>query len=119
MLGAGEAVSGSADGTLRRLTEPLRRGDAYTVRTYAPTPTAAQMRAAPASYEPELSQYTDVVLPRRGENALDSRDGRGSLAARERVEVPMRSDDAERRRSPRSNASPARPTPARNDSPAA
>ena len=27
VLGAGEAVSGSADGTLRRLTEPLRRGD--------------------------------------------------------------------------------------------
>ncbi len=90
VLGAGEAVSGAADGTLRRLTEPLRRGDKYTVRAYAPTPNAGQMRAAPARYDIELSQYTDVVMPRRNENALDDTDEPGSLAARERVEVPLR-----------------------------
>ncbi|HYI36739.1 MAG TPA: transglutaminaseTgpA domain-containing protein [Thermoleophilaceae bacterium] len=100
VLGAGEAVSGSADGTLRRLTEPLRRGDTYTVRAYAPTPDADQMRAAPARYEPELTQYTDVVLPRRGENALDTRNEPGSTAARDRIEVPLRSDDAEQPASP-------------------
>ncbi len=94
VLGAGEAVSGAADGTLRRLEDPLRRGDTYTVRAYTPTPTAAQMRSAPAIYEPELSQYTAVVLPRRGENALDTRDGPNSLSARERVEVPLRGADA-------------------------
>ena len=92
VLGAGEAVSGAADGTLRRLTEPLRRGDEYTVRAYAPTPSARQMREATGRYDIELSQYTDVVLPRRGENALETTDRPGSLAARERVEVPLREE---------------------------
>ena len=97
VLGAGEAVSGAADGTLKRLTEPLRRGDQYTVRAYVPTPTAREMRAAPGDYEIELSQYTDVVLPRRSENALDTTDEPGSLAARERVEVPLRGGDGDGR----------------------
>ncbi len=95
VLGAGEAVSGAADGTLRRLTEPLRRGDQYTVRAYAPTPNATQMRAAPDGYEIELSQYTDVVLPRSGENALDTKDTPDSLVARKRVEVPLRGSDGQ------------------------
>ena len=77
VLGAGEAVSGAADGTLRRLSEPLRRGDQYTVRAYAPTPSARRCAQAPGRYDIELSQYTDVVLPRRGENALDTADRAG------------------------------------------
>ena len=119
MLGAGEAVSGAADGTLRRLTEPLRRGDQYTVRAYAPTPTARQMRAAPGRYDIELSQYTDVVLPAPGENALDTARPRGlrwrrasgsrcrCAAATRPPPIPVRC------------ASPARPTRAPSAWPAA
>ena len=52
------------------------------------------MREAAGRYDIELSQYTDVVLPRQGENALDTADRAGSVAARERVEVPLRDGDA-------------------------
>ena len=68
--GAGEAVSGSADGTLRKLDEPLERGDSYRVRAYFPDPSAREMRRAPASYDSDLLQYTRVSLPLAGETAL-------------------------------------------------
>ena len=87
--GAGEAVTGSADGTLRRLDQPLRRGDTYTVRSYAPTPTRREMRAARTSYDPQLAKYTMIVLPRRGEDALRRGAAGSALAARERVSVPL------------------------------
>ena len=35
-----------------------------------------------------------MVLPRQGENALDTADRAGSVAARERIEVPLRDGDA-------------------------
>ena len=87
VTGAGEAVSGSADGTLRRLDEPLRRGDSYTVRAYDPDPSTRQMRAAHDAYGPGLSQYTGIALPaKRGETLPD---GRGAPAAA-LVSVPLR-----------------------------
>ena len=67
VTGAGEGVSGSADGTVRRLDEPLRRGDSYTVRTYDPDPSRREMRAAPDSYDPALAEYTGIALPMPGE----------------------------------------------------
>jgi transglutaminase-like putative cysteine protease len=87
--GVGEAVTGSADGTLQRLDEPLRRGDSYTVRSYVPTPTAAEMRRAPARYDAQLAEYTRIVLPRPGEDALRAPRAGGGLAARDRVSVPL------------------------------
>ena len=87
--GAG-AVSGSADGTTVRISQsPLERGDSYTVRAYAPDPTAAQMRGAPGHSEAALLQYTDVLLPRRGESALDTGPGAG-FEGRPEVQAPLR-----------------------------
>ena len=79
--GAGDSVSGSADGTVRRLDEPLRRGDTYTVRSYSPDPSPRRMRAARGAYDAELAQYTRIELPPRGEPAPPPRrpDGRTSL----------------------------------------
>ena len=97
VTGAGESVTDSADGTVRRLEEPLERGDSYTVRTYAPNPSAREMRAASAFYGPGFAQYTTLALPARGVDAFEQegpiqRDGRpieqdpsGGV-----VEVPLR-----------------------------
>lgn len=89
VFGAGEAVTGSADGTLQRLDEPLRRGDSYSVRAYAPTPTASEMRAAPKGYDAVLASYTSIELPRVGESALKPRQARGGPGGRSRVTVPL------------------------------
>ena len=88
ITGAGESVSGSADGTVRRLEEPLRRGDSYTVRTYAPHPTAREMRAVDDSYGPGFAQYTTLSLPARGVDALNP-PPRELPVQGERVEVPL------------------------------
>lgn len=95
--GAGVAVSGSSDGTVRRLEEPLRRGDAYTVRTYAPKPDAREMRASSDAYRSSLAQYTRVGLPARGVDALkaapqSSSDTSGLRRHGEPVQVPLRGD---------------------------
>ena len=71
VTGAGDALTGSADGTVRRLDEPLRRGDSYTVRTYDPDPSARQMRAAPDVYTPALGEYTALTLPVLSSGARD------------------------------------------------
>jgi transglutaminase-like putative cysteine protease len=84
VTGAGDAVSGSADGTVRRLDEPLERGDSYTVRTYDPDPTPRQMRAASDVYTPGLGQYTGVALPVPGGETRHAALGSAS------VSVPLR-----------------------------
>jgi transglutaminase-like putative cysteine protease len=85
-------VAGSADGTTRALEEPLDKGDAYTVDAYAPHPTARQMRGAPRGYGPALSQYTEILLPRRGETAFGVPGGPSRSADRAvpRVVMPLR-----------------------------
>ena len=93
--GAGESVSGSSDGTIRRLEEPLRRGDSYNVRTYAPNPSAREMRAAAGPYGGAFAQYTTLGLPRRGVDALkygptSSSDRPRFTPSTERVEMPLR-----------------------------
>jgi transglutaminase-like putative cysteine protease len=79
--GLGESTAGTADGTTLKLDEPLKRGDSYTVRAYAPDPTAAQMRGAPAAYPADLISSTRVVLPRSGESAVDGISGDASRSA--------------------------------------
>ena len=103
VLGAGEAVSGAADGTLRRLTEPLRRGDTVhraRLRAHADAPT--EMRAAPAQL-----RHRAVPVHRRGAaapgreragHAPTSRVGGGARARR----------GAAARRATRAPADPAR-----------
>jgi len=68
--GAG-IVSGSADGTFRKLDEPLEEGDTYRVQSYVPDPSAREMRAAGATVSAHFNQYTTIALPRPGENALN------------------------------------------------
>ncbi len=70
VTGAGGVLSGSADGTVRRLDEPLRRGDSYRVRAYVPDPSGREMRAASSVYDLDMQQYTRVAIPVGGETAL-------------------------------------------------
>ena len=101
VTGAGGAVSGSADGTLRRLDEPLERGDSYRVRAYVPDPSAREMRAAPAAYDLDLLQYTRVALPLGGRDRAPPRPRRAAARRPPRAStVPLRraAASAERRR---------------------
>jgi protein-glutamine gamma-glutamyltransferase len=78
-------VVGSADGTIRILDGPLAKGDSYTVQTYVPDPSAAQMRAAPRRYETKFLSYTYFDLPRRRDSALTTPpppDGASSVTSR-------------------------------------
>ncbi len=54
-----------------------------------PIPTAAQMRDAPGDSPGSLIQYTQVVLPQRGESALDPATS-GRVYNRTAVPVPLR-----------------------------
>jgi len=90
--GVGEQLLGSADGTVRSLDDPLRRGDSYTVEAYVPDPSARRLREAEVDYPPQLTQYTRVGLPRRGETALEEDVVRGD--ASRSAAPPLRSVDA-------------------------
>ena len=88
----------SADGTTRLYGDPLEKGDSYTVRTYAPNPTAEQMRHAPTGYAGDLIDYTTIRLPNPGESATKGIGREGDAArsaaafAREPVYVPLAGD---------------------------
>jgi protein-glutamine gamma-glutamyltransferase len=60
--GAG-LVTTASDGTTRIADQRLEDGDSYTVKTYAPNPTPAQMRGAPGDLSDALTQYTTISLP--------------------------------------------------------
>ena len=70
VVGAGttqsvEGVDGAAptsDGTTPGGTGALERGDEYTVRAYAPQPSAARMRRAPQSYPARAAASTAIGL---------------------------------------------------------
>jgi transglutaminase-like putative cysteine protease len=53
----------AGDGTVRALDHPLHDGENYSVTTYVPDPTAAEMRAVPQSYEGYFGIYTKIVVP--------------------------------------------------------
>jgi protein-glutamine gamma-glutamyltransferase len=95
--GAG-VTAGTVDGTTTKLDEPLEEGQSYTVRAYAPDPSATQMRAAPRDYPAILTRYTSIFLPRPGATALD--EGTRSDAVRSArppgkpVTVGLRGDSA-------------------------
>ncbi|HYP48550.1 MAG TPA: hypothetical protein VEQ61_07940, partial [Thermoleophilaceae bacterium] len=79
------------DGTTT-LARPLEKGDSYSIRTYAPAPSAEQMRRAPLGRGQAVDGATLVYLPGPGESAL-----RGGPTpdirleqTRERVLVPHR-----------------------------
>jgi len=87
-VGAGQplAVDGidfplaAPDGTLTPSGEPLQSGAEYTVAFYAPDPSSAQMRRAPAGYPQRFSGSTLIGLPHPSPSAN---------AASAPIEVPL------------------------------
>jgi hypothetical protein len=74
--------------------ETLEEGDSYTALSYAPSPSADEMRAAPDTYAPALSRHTMIELP-----LIDSGSTEAGAQNEERVVVPLgggRSDRGER-----------------------
>jgi protein-glutamine gamma-glutamyltransferase len=82
----------ATEGTIMKTGEPLREGDSYTVQAYVPTPTARQMREAPADYSISLDKYTRIDLPGPDESAQEPI--KLTLRDREEVTVPLRGSDA-------------------------
>jgi protein-glutamine gamma-glutamyltransferase len=88
---AGTVVSSDDGTTVRVDDDPLERGDSYTVRAYAPDPTAGQMRGAPEASSQSLLQFTTLALPDPGESALDAATiPHPDTFTRETVQVPLR-----------------------------
>jgi transglutaminase-like putative cysteine protease len=79
VTGAG-IVSGSGDGTVRKLDDPLEEGDTYRVQSYVPDPSAREMRAAGETVNAHFNQYLTIALPRPGENALNLGEATGRPA---------------------------------------
>ena len=65
----------------------LGEGDVYTAVSYAPNPTAAEMRRAPDAYAPALAHHTAIGLPRACRGARFERP----------FQVPLRGGGGERR----------------------
>jgi transglutaminase-like putative cysteine protease len=86
-----------SNGSGRISGEPLEKGDSYEITTYAPDPSADQMRAAEPGYPDDLVAYTSLFLPRRGESALRGVGRQGDAArtaadGRNFVEMPLRGE---------------------------
>jgi transglutaminase-like putative cysteine protease len=62
---AGDTTTGP-DGTTVANDHELRNAEHYTVDAYIPEPSANEMRAAPAGYDPYFMRYTSIALPRTG-----------------------------------------------------
>ena len=75
-------------GSTNLTAESLGEGDEYTVTSYVPEPSEAQLRAAPEGYVPALRRYTQVELPRRSP-AVEARSG-SALSDAPGVSVPLR-----------------------------
>jgi transglutaminase-like putative cysteine protease len=66
----GKAVADEPDGTIRLLDPALEEGDTYSVASYVPDPTGAEMRAAPDAFPQRLISYTAFDLPHPGDSGL-------------------------------------------------
>ncbi len=93
--GAGDTISAYDGTTFRTDDDPLERGDSYTVRAYAPDPTAGQMRGAPEASSQSLLQFTSLALPVAGESALEPRSTPPAASFdRAPVQVPLRGTES-------------------------
>ena len=72
----------SADGTTTSVGHELHSGEHYTVSTYIPQPTVAEMRAAPAPPEGYYERYTTFELPGFAPRRAAARDGRPARGGR-------------------------------------
>jgi transglutaminase-like putative cysteine protease len=69
---AGKVTADEPDGTVRVVDAPLAEGDTYSVHSYVPDPTAAEMRAAPRVFPSRLLEYVSFDLPRPGDSGRRS-----------------------------------------------
>ena len=81
--GRAPAVKRAPDGTLS-LAAPPALGARYTVLSYTPKPTTAQLRAAPSTFPDSYVPYTDLELPLPSASALAA-----SQLAREAASAPL------------------------------
>jgi protein-glutamine gamma-glutamyltransferase len=58
------------DGTARTIHRALRAGDRYTVLSYMPQPTLAELRSAPRAFPAAYRRYTDFDLPAPAQSGL-------------------------------------------------
>jgi protein-glutamine gamma-glutamyltransferase len=82
--GVDEILFSDGSGVLQG--DPLEKGDSYEIRTYAPDPTQAQMRAAVQEYPTDLERYTEIELPAPGTSAIEGV-GRLGDAARSQADA--------------------------------
>jgi transglutaminase-like putative cysteine protease len=94
IVGSPRSATSSAPGVYETVGEPLRRGHGYRAIVYAPHPSPAQMRAAPARYPAGLPREYGamrlpgggdlaVVFPWWGEDAAPAIAGAGARAVRD------------------------------------
>jgi transglutaminase-like putative cysteine protease len=87
------------DGTTRLIgTDRLEKGDTYSVRAYVPNPTREQLRGMPKGYFANLSRYTAITLPHRGESVNDElgttfAQRETAIRRRQSIFVPLRYSD--------------------------
>jgi hypothetical protein len=66
----GGGTSHDPDGTTQTVGQTLQRGDRYTVLSYVPRPTPAELRAAPRTFPAQYMRFTDFDLPAPGQSGL-------------------------------------------------
>ncbi len=64
------AVQYEPDGTVQEVGHGLRSGDTYTVMSYVPRPSPADLRAAPHAFPASYLRYTDFDLPAPTQSGL-------------------------------------------------
>ncbi len=69
-LGFARATRRYSDGTTQTLGRPLDRGDTYTVLSYVPAPTQADLSQAPRAFPAAYLRYTDFDLPAANQSGL-------------------------------------------------
>jgi protein-glutamine gamma-glutamyltransferase len=74
--------------------DTLGEDDRYTALSYAPSPSAAELRGAPDAYAPALARHTAIELPRIGSGVTDP-------AQAEEVVVPLGGESARGKRAAR------------------
>jgi transglutaminase-like putative cysteine protease len=85
----GVELDATSSGTIRVEGGALGDGDTYTTLSYAPNPSAEEMRRAPDRYRPALARHTTVGLPRREVTGEDP-----AIHYRPPVIVPLRGGSA-------------------------
>ncbi len=97
----------AADGTVSAASQGLRSGDSYSVMSYVPRPTTAELRAAPRTFPAEYLRYTAFDLPSHRQSGLrlisTDRARQGVFFTRQTVAAPA----------PGSSPAAARPTVSR------